>query len=74
VLASRPRRRLERYCIRLSLAPTSAVSWAMLRLARLARLANDGLCKDLFHEPSGPSASGLEYLQFKEQIVSRHLK
>ena len=37
VLARNPSRRAGRYCIRLSRVFTSAVSWAMLRLARLAR-------------------------------------
>jgi cellulose biosynthesis protein BcsQ len=37
VLARNPARRAGRYCIRLSLFLTSAVSWLRLRLARLAR-------------------------------------
>jgi hypothetical protein len=36
VLARNPFRRTGRYCIRLSWVLTSAVSWARLRLARLA--------------------------------------
>ena len=36
-MARKPSRRAGRYCIRLSRVLTSAVSWPMLRLARLAR-------------------------------------